>query len=101
MSLQIRGCLTVAIGLAAASFPVQADWRVLSPHEQRQPHPPNNFSGGTPIQPGDHWPTDQKFRWLIGDLQVPETIDKEPANGKTVGLQINCGDGGEVFLGDE
>jgi hypothetical protein len=38
------------------------------------------------------------FRWLVGDLVIPETIDKKPALGRPVGLQINCGDGGEVWF---
>ncbi|PYI83245.1 MAG: hypothetical protein DME26_15380, partial [Verrucomicrobia bacterium] len=59
------------------------------------------LAGGTPIKPGDGWPTDQKFRWLIGDLEIPELIGKEPASGKVVGLQINCGDGGEVFIDEQ
>ena len=78
-----------------------SDWRVLPAGDQRQSRPPKNVTGGTPIKPGDRWPTDQKFRWLIGELEIPEVIGKESPNGKAVGLQINCGDGGEVFVGDQ
>ena len=78
-----------------------ADWQVLAAGDQRQSRPPKNPAGGTPIRPGDRWPTDQKFRWLIGELEIPELIGKEASRGKTVGLQINCGDGGEVFVEDQ
>lgn len=78
-----------------------ADWRIVSTHDQRQSRPPKNPGAGTPIKPGDRWPTDQKFRWLLGDLRIPESIGKESSAGKSVGLQINCGDGGEVFVGDQ
>ncbi|MDB6030273.1 MAG: Beta-xylosidase [Verrucomicrobiales bacterium] len=87
--------------LLALPFSSFADWRVASTHDQRQTRPPKNAGAGTAIKPGDRWPTDQKFRWLIGDLQIPETIGKEPSAGKTVGLQISCGDGGEIFIGDQ
>lgn len=96
------GWLLVALLMAALSpASALADWRVLSAGDQRQTRPPKDASGGTPIKPGDRWPTDQKFRWLIGDLEIPETIGKEASSGKAVGLQLNCGDGGEVFLSDQ
>jgi len=69
--------------------------------EQRQSHPPKDAAAGTPIKLGDRWPDERKFRWLIGDLQIPEIIGKESVAGKTVGLQINGGDGGEVFVDDK
>src|SRR5689334_22613831 len=78
-----------------------SQWRVVSAGDQRQSHPPKNSADGTPIKPGGRWSADAKFRWLIGELEIPEVIAKEPSNGKAVGLQINCGDGGEVFVGDE
>src|SRR5882762_9286679 len=54
-----------------------AEWRVFTAGDQRQARPPKNPTGGTAIKPGDRWPTDQKFRWLIGDLEIPGTIGKE------------------------
>jgi hypothetical protein len=84
--------------LSSSAF---ADWRIASVHDQRQARPPKNAATGTAIKPGDRWPTDQKFRWLIGDLEIPETIGKEKSSGKIVGMQINCGDGGEVWTGDQ
>ena len=93
-----RCCL--ALLLAAAGF-ARADWHVITAGDQRQTRPPKATATGTPIKPGDRWPTDHKFRWLIGDLEIPEMIGKDSATGKIVGLQINVGDGGEVWLGGE
>src|SRR5258708_3953066 len=55
------------------SSSVPAEWRVLTAGDQRQTRPPKNLSNAAPIKPGDHWPTDNKFRWLIGELEIPET----------------------------
>ena len=90
-------CLGILI-TAATSAPAQ--WRVLSPGDQRQSQPPKNFSEGTPIKLGDPCPNDQKFRWLVAELEIPATIGNESTAGKIVGLQINCGDGGEVYVND-
>ncbi len=91
--------------LALSTFMVTvsafADWRVLVAGDQRQSRPPENVADGTPIKPGDSWPTDAKFRWLIGDLTIPAQIKDQPTAGQTVGLQFNCGDGGEVFVGNQ
>lgn len=92
---------TIAALLAGSLLHAAADWRVFPAGDQRQTRPPTEPSGGTPIQPGDPWPTDAKFRWLIGRVEIPATIDKEPTTGRAVGLRINCGDGGEVFVGGE
>lgn len=92
-------CIPIVLAVALSS--ALADWKVFPAGDQRQPRPPKNPSGGTPIKPGDSWPNDSKFRWLIGELEIPETIGKESAAGRTVGLQFNCGDGGEVFVGDQ
>ena len=91
----------VLLVLTMFAFSASADWRVASVHDGRQKRPAKNPPAGTAIKPGDPWPTDQKFRWLIGDLDIPEMIGKEASRGKIVGLQINCGDGGEVWVGDE
>ena len=100
-----RGCSARAIAaltiLASTLFAAHAGWQVMTAGDQRQTRPPKKISNATPIKPGDRWPTDNKFRWLIGELEVPETIGKESASGKIVGLQINVGDGGEVWVGDE
>ncbi|MBN2505937.1 MAG: hypothetical protein JXQ71_04515 [Verrucomicrobia bacterium] len=83
----------MALGPAA-----RAGWRVLPASDQRQTRPPAEAGGGTPIQPGDSWPNDTKFRWLLGDLEVPAVIEDRPVAGQAVGLRLNCGDGGEVFV---
>ena len=49
---------------------------------------------------GDPCPNDQKFRWLVAELEIPATIGNDSTAGKVVGLQINCGDGGEVYVND-
>jgi Glycosyl hydrolases family 39 len=91
----------VAVLLVALASSASADWRVLPAGDQRQPQLPQNPEGGTPIKPGDPWPTDKKFRWLIGDLQIPDHIGDAPTAGQMVGLQLNCGDGGEVYVGNK
>jgi len=96
-----QSSLVLALLLLSHALNAVADWRVLLAGDQRQSRPPKSLNGGTAIKPGDKWPTDQKFRWLIGDLEIPEIIGKEASAGKTVGLQINCGDGGEVWIGDQ
>lgn len=78
----------------------RGQWRVSSPNDQRQTQPPKDFSQGTPIKIGEACPNDQKFRWLVAELEIPATIGKESTGGKVVGLQINCGDGGEVYVND-
>src|SRR5439155_16259507 len=85
----------------ATQISSRADWQVMTAGDQRQSRPPNKLSNATPIKPGDRWPTDNKFRWLIGELEIPETIGKEPAGGKMAGLQISVGDGGEVWIDGE
>lgn len=106
MFLRIHARLITLLALCLA-FPTLlidsclADWRVLTAGDERQSRPPKKFDNATPIKPGDRWPTDNKFRWLIGDLEIPEIIGKESSAGKIVGLQINVGDGGEVWLDGE
>ena len=90
--------LLLAWSAVAASDPAQ--WRVSSFSDQRQTQPPKNLAEGTPIKIGDPCPNDQKFRWLTAELEIPATIGNEPTAGKVVGLQVNCGDGGEVYVND-
>jgi hypothetical protein len=51
-----------------------------------------------PLKVGDELKDANQFRWIIGDLHVPEKIEDAPTLGKPVGLRINCGDGGEVYV---
>src|ERR1019366_6406888 len=88
------------LGILLAACSSVAQWRVSSPYNQRQSQPPKNTSAGIPIKLGDPCPNDQKFRWLVADLEIPAAIDDESTAGKAVGLQFNCGDGGEVYVND-
>ena len=93
------GRLCAAILLTAA-LSSSAQWHVVSPSDQRQTRPPRNYSEGTPIKVGEPCPDDQKFRWLVAELEIPATIGNQSSAGKVVGLQINCADGGEVWVND-
>ena len=42
-----------------------------------------------------------KFRWLVAELTAPERIEKKSCAGEPLGLRINCGDGGEVWVNGE
>jgi len=101
MSIARLVIATGAVVVLLSSHRALAGWQVVVAGDQRQTRPPKNLSNATAIKVGDRWPTDQKFRWLIGDLEIPETVGKEPVTGKAVGLQINCGDGGEVWFDGE
>lgn len=78
---------------------LQADWRMLNPHDNRQTRPPENIPGDAkPIKPGDKWENPDKFRWIIDDVVIPETIEKKDAKDQVVALRINGGDGGEIWV---
>ncbi|MBN1418044.1 MAG: hypothetical protein JXP34_04670 [Planctomycetes bacterium] len=87
-----------AIALASA-FPVQAQWRQLPPDDRRQTSPPRDVSQAIPIEPGASWPQDSKFRWLVGTLSIPATVEGRSTRGRSLGLAFNCGDGGEIYVG--
>ncbi|HOA75079.1 MAG TPA: hypothetical protein PL151_17115 [Phycisphaerae bacterium] len=84
-------CLLVAA-------PAMAEWKVLPPTGERSGLPQSIPGDAQTIRPGDSWPQDNQFRWLIGELKIPAEIDNQSTAGKPVGIRINCGDGGEVFL---
>jgi hypothetical protein len=86
---------------ATSALPTRAEWRVVTAGEDRQSRPPRPAGNASTIQPGDRWPTDNKFRWLLGELELPEKVGQVSTAGKTLGLQISCGDGGEVWVGDQ
>ena len=90
--------LAVLVGLISVPHLSFADWLVNSPHDQRQTKPPARYSDPKPIQPGDAWPNDDKFRWLRGEIQVPSELGGKPVAGECLALRINCGDGGEVWF---
>jgi hypothetical protein len=91
--------LMFALCLALSAHFANAQWVVLSPSDARTSLPDKTPNNAKPIAPGDKWPDDNHFRWLIADLQIPAEIDHKPAVGKSVGLRINCGDGGEIWVG--
>lgn len=98
MTKRILFCAAVLL-FGASVAPAQ--WRVLSPNDQRQTRPPQNLSEGSPIKLGEACPNDNKFRWVAAELEIPATIGDRPTAGQAVAMQINCGDGGEVFVNDE
>jgi hypothetical protein len=73
-------------------------WRAVSESDSRQGLPEKFPSGGKEYNVGDDWPKDQRFRWLVAELEIPEVIGGQPTARKAVGLQFNCGDGGEVYV---
>jgi hypothetical protein len=75
-----------------------AKWSVLPPTDDRNSLPKDVPSDAKEIKPGDSWKDDHKFRWLIGDLAIPEQVEGKPTRGLPVGMQIECGDGGEVWV---
>ena len=81
--------------MTASAF---AQWRIVSEHDGRQNLPQELSSAGKPIKIGDELPDDQRFRWLAANLEIPNTIEGQSTKGKTVGLQFNCSDGGEVYV---
>src|SRR5690348_17194801 len=89
----------IAVLLAFWAHCAHAQWVVLSPSDSRTSLPAKTPGDAHPIAPGDKWTDDNHFRWLIGDLKIPEQIEGKPAAGKVVGLRINCGDGGEIWVG--
>src|SRR3954471_15225962 len=88
-------CLMIYAAITAS---VSAQWRVVSESDSRQSLPKKFPGGGKEYKVGDVWPQDQRFRWLIADLEIPEMIKGQPTAGKSIGLQFNCGDGGEVYV---
>ena len=98
LGLRSRCVGLVLVAALLASEDAMAQWRVVTRCDQSETRPPSEISDAKPIQPGDPWPTDNRFRWLIGDLRIPEAIGGKPSAGQAVGLQLNCGDGGEAWV---
>lgn len=83
---------TVTVGIATAQ------WRVVGESDVRQAKPKDLPPVGSAVQVGDDLPNNQKFRWLVADLVIPEAIEGQPISGKTIGLQFNAADGGEIYV---
>ncbi len=88
-------CLVIC---AAITGSASGQWRAVSDSDSHQRFPEKFPSGGTEYKVGDVWPQDQRFRWLVAELEIPEVIDGQRTAGKTVGLQFSCGDGGEGYV---
>lgn len=84
--------------LLCTASPCFAGWKMLPPHDNREALPKHFSDEGKPIRTGDKLPDDSKYRWLLGDLEVPESIHGHATAGQPVGLQFNCGDGGEIYV---
>jgi Glycosyl hydrolases family 39 len=91
-----RAIYLLILGVMAGS--AYGQWRAVSEFDSRQSFPDKFPSGGKEYKVGDEWPKDQRFRWLIADLEIPEIIGGQPTAKKAVGLQFNCGDGGEIYV---
>jgi hypothetical protein len=95
-------CLSVSLFSATA----MAEWKVLSPTQERTKLPESIPGDAKPIKPGDAWPQDNQFRWVMGEFTIPKTLDaagdkehgRQSVKGKTLGMRVNCGDGGEVYV---
>ena len=77
---------------------VNAEWQLVSDSDNRQPLPSDLPRVGTKVMVGSELPNNQKFRWLVADLVIPEAIDGQSTSGKTIGLQFNAADGGEIYV---
>jgi hypothetical protein len=71
---------------------------MVSEHDSRQTLPADFAREGKPIKVGDSLPQDQRFRWLVAELEIPTVINGQPTSNKMVGLQCNCSDGGELYV---
>ena len=49
-----------------------AGWVVLPPDDQRRALPKDLPADAKEIKPGDPWANDNKYLWVVGDLQIPE-----------------------------
>lgn len=98
----VRTIMAVAGVLSCLMLaPLSAEWKVLPPTGERSSLPKSIPGEAKPIKVGDEWPQDNQFRWLIGEFEIPAQIDNRPTAGKPVGMRINCGDGGAVYLNGE
>src|SRR5438876_1282422 len=80
---------------------VAGQWRVLPATGERTSLPEASAKGEREIRTGEAWANDEKFRWMVAEIAIPETIDGNKTAGQAVGLKFNCGDGGEVWVNRE
>jgi hypothetical protein len=94
----MKQAILLIVFSAVTAGPVLGQWRIVSDHDSRQQFPGAFASGGKQLKVGDDWPQDQRFRWLVADLEVPEAIAGKPTTGRAVGMQFSCSDGGEIYV---
>ncbi len=78
-----------------------AEWKLLPETDQRTAWPDAVPADAKLIQPGKDAAIGTKFRWAIGELTIPESIDGTPTRGRTIAMKINGGDGGEVHVDEK
>jgi hypothetical protein len=100
MSRRLSLLVLTLVGLLGGAG-ARAEWQVLPPTGERQPLPQPLPPPAQTLKPGDRWPDDDKYRWLVSDVVVPEKLGNEITAGKIVGLKFSCGDGGEVWVNGE
>ena len=88
--------LTLIVFLTATS--ANAQWQIASEFDNRQSLPTALPQVGTEVKIGSELPNNQKFRWLVAALVIPKTIEGQSTSEKTIGLQFNAADGGEIYV---
>lgn len=101
-----RTLLSALLILAAPALAENTSkWKVLPPRGERTQLPDRFGDAESTVSPGDDWPQDNQFRWMHWETEIPAAIEsngkKQSVAGKPVGLQFNCGDGGEVYVNGE
>lgn len=83
--------------LMLTSQGIMAQWAISPPFDNRQSLPDKFDADWQSIKPGDKLP-DEKYHWLTAKLTIPDKIDDRSTTGQAVGMHINAGDGGEVYV---
>lgn len=94
-------CASICLILLGAAGAGPIEWKMITGPTHRHPMPDTVPGDAETIRAGDDWPNDERFRWLVADVEVPATIDGRSTAGETVAMKINCGDGGEVYVNGE
>ena len=90
--------LVFCVALSGVGTALADRWVVQPGQDDRSGLPGSISSEAKEIKPGEAWPTDNKFRWLLGEITIPEAIGGKSTAGQTVALRFCCGDGGEVHV---
>ena len=65
--MKLRTCLAIWGMITGTAF---GQWRVVSEQDGRQSYPQRFPDHGKPIEVGAEWPRDQRFRWLVAELEI-------------------------------